>query len=103
MDASDPKAAPAAGTANSDGKKHKPPKPPETVVIVVNETRVSITKSEHTGLEIKQTAISQGAVLELDFVLSVQQGKHHVTLADNDVVKVRAGMDFLAVAGDDNS
>lgn len=101
MDASDMKAAPAAASAKGGGAT--PPKPPKQVGIVVNEAKVSITKGEHTGLAIKQAAIEQGAVLELDFVLSVEQGKHYVTVADDDIVKVHAGMDFLAVAGDDNS
>jgi len=98
MDASDLTTGPAAGTP--PGRDAKPPK---AVEVVVNKTKLSITMGEHTGLEIKQAAIAQGAVLELDFVLSVERGNHYVTVADGDIVKVHAALDFLAVAGDDNS
>lgn len=101
MDASDVVIGSSTDTTKGGGGMK--PKPAKVIQIVVNETAVSITKGKHTGLEIKQIAIAQGAELELDFVLSVERGKHHVTVADDEIVKVREGMDFLAVAGDDNS
>ena len=100
MDANETETETSADSAKGEAKK---PKPPKMVEIVVNTATVVIAKGEHTGLEIKQVAKQQGAVLELDFVLSVERGGHHVTVADDDIVKVHAGMDFLAVAGDDNS
>ncbi len=74
------------------------------VVIFVNEKPVTIDRGEHTGFEIKQTAISQSVPIQLDFVLSWEKKPGHTQIiGDHDVVKVKKDQRYVAVADDDNS
>ena len=72
--------------------------------VLVNEQRVELEGREHTGREIKTAAIAQHVAIQLDFVLSIEQGagKTHI-VGDNEVVKVHPHERFVAVADDDNS
>lgn len=75
----------------------------KSVEITVNHVPVIMPKRKATGLEIKQAAIDQHVAIELDFVLSRRVGAKHETIGDNDVVHLKDGEEFSAVAPDDNS
>lgn len=74
------------------------------VRIKVNEHEVQVEGPRATGLEIKQAAINAGVGIQLDFVLSEElpNGRTRV-IGDHDVVILREGTCFVAVAPDDNS
>lgn len=74
------------------------------VEILVNDKSVKITRGEHTGLEIKQAAIAQGVNIQIDFILSLEKRKGETQIiGDNDLVKVKKGQHYVAIADDDNS
>lgn len=74
------------------------------IEIEVNERPVKLVGRKHTGLEIKQAAIKQGVQIKPDFVLSRERGPSKTELiGDDQVVKVRPGDKFNAIADDDNS
>jgi hypothetical protein len=83
----------------SDDRERK-----RAVEISVNRQPVKLLERKFTGLEIKQEAISQGVSIQLDFQLS-EEFPHRKTkiIGDDDVIKIKAGLTFVAVAGDDNS
>jgi hypothetical protein len=75
-----------------------------TFDVTVNDHPVRLRHKERTGAEIKRVAIRQGAELEQDFQLSVERRDGHFeVIGDEDEIKVRDDMTFIAVAGDDNS
>ena len=76
----------------------------EIVTIFINNDPYKIERGEHTGLEIKQTAIAQDVQIQLDFVLSLEkrQGETQI-IGDRDPVKVKKGQKYVAIADDDNS
>lgn len=76
----------------------------QNVEIEVNEKKVRIARGDHTGLEIKQAAIAQGVRIGVDFVLTLHKpaGETQI-IGDQDVVKVRRGQRYTAVADDDKS
>lgn len=74
-----------------------------TVDITVNRRPVVLQGKRVTGLEIKRAAIAQGVAIELSFQLSEKKGKNLQPIADTDVVTIKTGTEFRAVAGDDNS
>jgi Multiubiquitin len=74
---------------------------PKDVEIRVNRQPVLMPTHEATGLQIKETAISQGVNIQLDFLLS-KKGHHHI-IQDGDAVKLHKDEQFSAVAPDDNS
>lgn len=74
------------------------------VVIEVNENAVRIRAGEHTGREIKETAIAQGVKINIDFVLSLHEGSGGTRIiGDVDPVRVHRGQRYTAVADDDVS
>ena len=74
------------------------------VVVLVNEREVSLAGHRHTGLEIKQAAISQGVPIELDFVLSIECGPRQTKIVeDNELVTITRHSRFVAIPDDDNS
>jgi len=76
----------------------------KNITIKVNNNPVSITKGRHTGAEIKQAAIAQGVQIQMDFLLSlIRENGGEDMIGDADVVKVKDGMRFTAVADDDAS
>ncbi|GEP32273.1 hypothetical protein NSZ01_00410 [Nocardioides szechwanensis] len=85
-------------TAEATAKKN-----PKTVEVTFNTITISMPKGEHTGAEIKQFAIDQRIDIKPDFVLAVKHGHRFENVADADIVKVHANLEFSAVAGDDNS
>ncbi len=74
------------------------------VTIAVNDQPVEIRGPRATGLEIKQSAITQGVRIELSFVLSEELPNRRTRIVgDTDVVIVTKHSRFVAVAPDDNS
>ena len=74
------------------------------VEILVNEHPVKVIGCRHTGHGIKEAAICAGVKIELDFVLSVEyQPSRRKIVGDTDVIEVKEGMRFVAIADDDNS
>jgi|HubBroStandDraft_4_1064222.scaffolds.fasta_scaffold00333_19 hypothetical protein len=73
------------------------------VTIEVNRKPVRMPGHEATGLQIKQAAIAQGVHIDLDFVLSRRVDHRHVTVRDDEHVKLHDGEEFHAVRPDDNS
>lgn len=87
-------------TAGHDNARRRHPK---GVVVQINSVDVTFERGEHSGRDIKATAISQAVAIDPTFVLSVEQGNRYITVGDDDMVRLRHGMDFFAVAPDDNS
>lgn len=74
------------------------------VEIKVNDKSVRIRKGDRTGLQIKEAAIAAHVTIQLDFSLSLELGDgREKAVGDSDVVHVRRGMQFIAVASDDSS
>jgi len=86
-------------SATAPDASHRTPHPDVTV----NNHRVVLTEHRMTGMAIKQAAIAQGAELELDFALSVKNGKRFKPVADDKEIKIHDDDEFIAVAQDDNS
>lgn len=76
----------------------------EPFPIKVNNKSVTITGHEHTGLEIKQSAIAAGVKIQLDFVLS-QEFSHNRSriIGDEQRIRVERGACFEAIPNDDHS
>lgn len=85
-------------TAEATDKKN-----PKTVEVTFNTIKIPMPKGEHTGAGIKQFAIDESIEIKPDFVLAVKHGHRFENVADTDIVKVHANLEFSAVAGDDNS
>lgn len=76
----------------------------KTVEISVNFNAVVMPDHKATGLEIKQTAISQGVNIKQDFILyEVKDGTRRHRVPDEKEISLHAGDKFEAVADDDNS
>lgn len=77
---------------------------PRKVEIFVNERPVQMEGHAATGLQVKEAAISSGVQIQLDFVLSEElEHRHTRVIGDTDIVHLRPGLRFVAVAPDDNS
>jgi hypothetical protein len=78
----------------------------KTVVIYVNGKKnpVKISRGLHSGLSIKQAAISQGVKIQTDFILSLEKENGDTDIiGDGDEVRVKDGQNYTAVADDDTS
>ena len=74
------------------------------IEIRVNHNPVTVTKKHMTGLEIKDAAIAQKVNIRRDFILiKVEPSGKRDTIGDNDEVKMHDGLEFEAIADDDNS
>lgn len=74
------------------------------VEIFVNERLVRVERGDRTGLEIKTAAMQQSVPIQADFLLTLEKPNgQSKMIGDNDVVKVRKGLRFTAIADDDNS
>jgi hypothetical protein len=71
--------------------------------VVVNNQPVALPLDLMSGMEIKLEAMAQGAELEAGFALSVWTSSCFREVEDEDVLAVRAGQEFVAIAADDNS
>jgi hypothetical protein len=76
---------------------------PGRVRVTVNNHGVSLPAGRLAGLEIKQEAAAQGAELEVGFQFSVREGGRYLIVADEEVIAVREGQEFLAVTTDDHA
>jgi len=74
------------------------------VKVSVNEQPVEVLGPRTTGLEIKEAAISVGLQIDVGFQL-IEELPHGRTkvVGNQDVIEVRPGSRFLALAPDDNS
>lgn len=72
--------------------------------VTINKTVVILTDKHATGASLKAAAIAAGAAIQADFVLSekLPNGKEKI-LTDDKQVTVKAGDEFWAIPGDDNS
>ncbi len=74
------------------------------IVVDVNSMPVSFETHKATGREIKQTAISQGVAIKIDFILyEVKDHDKTHEIRDDQVVTLHKKQRFLAVSRDDNS
>lgn len=78
-------------------------RPAAQIPVIVNNHQVTLPARRMTGLAIKQAAIEQGADLQIGFQLSVKRGNRYKVVGDDDAITVRKGLEFVAVAADDNS
>jgi hypothetical protein len=80
-----------------DGERH-------LVKVLVNEQPVEVLGPRATGLEIKEAAINAGLPIDIGFQLieELPHGRTRV-IGNQDVIEVRPGSRFLALAPDDNS
>jgi hypothetical protein len=84
--------------ADEDHEKDKP------VRITVNGQFVVLYEHKATGEQIKAAAIAAGVPIEPDFVLSeVRPNGEQKIIADEAHVHLKAGDEFWAIPGDDNS
>lgn len=73
------------------------------VQIRVNDMPVT-APHQVTGLQIKEAAIAAHVPIQLDFVLSLEQGHGKTKIVtDSESITVHDGSEFVAVAPDDNS
>lgn len=79
-------------------------KKPKTVTVVFNRKNIEMPKGKTSGLEIKNSAIAAGIPIQVTYVLFLikPNGRREV-IGDGDIVNVREGVKFAAVADDDNS
>lgn len=75
----------------------------ELRVVVNRKHEVIIQGRRQTGASIKEAAIAQGVPIQMDFLLSRQDGPKFSLVADEEHILVRDGDQFRAVDGDDNS
>ena len=91
----------AVGTDHGHDQHHR------KFAVLVNTHKVQLGEKKMTGSQIKAAAIAQGAELEQDFQLSLKHphghGNRYDIVGDDDQVKIEDGLEFVAVAGDDNS
>lgn len=90
-------------TDKQHDREGKPGQGPKPVTITVNGQPVEMPKGEASGAEIKQTAIAQGVAIEPDFSLFLQEKDGLDPVRDDEVVKIKKGYEFTAVAPDDVS
>jgi hypothetical protein len=74
------------------------------VSILVNDQPVHVDGPKVTGLQIKEAAIRAGLQIDLGFQV-IEELPHNRTrvVGDDEIVQVRDGSRFLALAPDDNS
>jgi hypothetical protein len=76
----------------------------QAVHIAVNTMPVTVSGPRLTGREIKSAAIEQGVQIDLAFQLSVRHGPRQTQIVgDDEMIAVHDWLQFIAVAGDDNS
>lgn len=80
-------------------------KKPKVVEALFNKKfTIELPEGELTGLQIKQHAIEQDVPIRPSYVLFLIKNKNHRQLiGDTDVVTIRKGLEFAALADDDNS
>ena len=89
---------------NQPGAESNPDDHGHTVTVTVNEQPVQLEGRTATGAQIKSAAITQGVLIQQNFVLQEElpNGTSRV-IGDNDEVHLRPHLRFTAIAPDDNS
>lgn len=90
-------------TEKQHGRTDKPGQSPKPVTVSVNGQPVEVPKGEAVGAEIKQVAIAQGVNIEPDFSLFLRGKDGLEPVRDDEMVKLKKGVEFVAVAADDVS
>lgn len=76
----------------------------QTIVVTLNNREVTFSDRKATGLEIKQTAISQQVPIQTDFALFEIKGHGNLKqVGDQELVVLHPHQEFRALAPDDNS
>jgi Multiubiquitin len=75
----------------------------EPVTVKVNNLPVIFLKRTVTGLTIKETAIAQKVAIQPDFNLFEKKEEEMKPIKDTQLVHLKEGDEFRAVAPDDNS
>lgn len=76
----------------------------KAVQVKVNSQPITVAGPRISGRDIKQAAIAQGVQIEVSFQLSVKRGSRQTQIVgDEEVIAVHDGLEFVAVAADDNS
>ena len=86
-----------------DRPDDKPGRGPKPVAITVNGQQVEMPKGQTTGAEVKREAIAQGVAIEPDFSLFLRGKDGLEPVRDGETVKLKKGVEFVAVAADDVS
>ena len=75
-----------------------------TVEITVNEQLVTVSADRLTGKDIKQAAVDHGAIVDLEFVLSIEEedGRPRI-IREEEEVAVTSDTRIVAVPNDDYS
>jgi hypothetical protein len=71
--------------------------------IQVNRQEFDEDHAQRTGLEIKQDAIAAGVKIKVSFVLEEETEGGNLRISDDQVVKIRSGLKFLAHPGGSDS
>ena len=75
----------------------------KAIEIIVNEKRVKVFSDRLTGKDIKQAVVDHGVIVDLEFVLSIEEdGKHRIIREEEDVT-VGSDTRIIAVPNDDYS
>ena len=90
-------------TERQHDRVDKPGQGPKPVTVSVNDRPVEVPKGEASGYEIKQAAIAQGVSIEPDFSLFLRGKDGLEPVRDAETVKLKKGVEFVAVAADDVS
>jgi hypothetical protein len=76
----------------------------QLITVTVNEQTVELESRKTTGEKIKSTAVSQGVLIQQNFVLQEElPNGTSLIIGDNDIVHWRQHLKFTAIAPDDNS
>jgi hypothetical protein len=86
-----------------DRPDDKPGRGPKPVTITVNGQLVEMPKGQASGAEVKRAAIDQGVAIEPDFSLFLRGKDGLDPVRDDEVVDIKKGDEFSAVAPDDVS
>ena len=90
-------------TEKQHDRADKPGQGPKPVTVSVNDLPVEVPKGEASGAEIKQAAVAQGVKIEPDFSLFLRGKDGLEPVRDDETVKLKKGVEFVAVAADDVS
>ena len=90
--------------SHSDEKNNRKEHQDHSVMISVNEQPVTLQDKIVTGMGIKTAAITQGVLIQPNFVLQEElpNGTSRI-IGDNDEVRLHEHLRFTAIAPDDNS
>ena len=88
---------------NQPGRVDGSDKGPKPIAISVNGQQVEMSKGDASGSEIKEAAIVQGVAIGPDFSLYLRGKDGLEPVRDDEIVKLKKGFEFSAVAPHDVS